>query len=446
MRLAELPRIDAQTCIACGACIEICPDRVLGADGSGKAEFVGEGCMMCGHCYAVCPVEAVRIDSLENDLELVSVKQTSPGNPLAPVTLMGLVDVMRSRRSCRKFKPEQLDFSVLKDLVTIGRTAPSGTNSQGWQFFVLPERQDVMKLGEATAEFYRDLNKKAANPWYRLLARMFAGNALGRYYDQYYPTIEKGLREWDEHGSDLLFHGAPAAIVVAADTSSSCPSEDALLATQNILLAAHTMGLGTCLIGFVVEAVQRDKRIASLLRLGKNEQVYSAIACGYPAVTFKRPAGRKPVQPRVVKLEKSPAMQNTDRIKDVSPGSTRTSFVLYSFGFKHGVPVDANMVWDVRFLPNPYWQEALRPLSGQEAAVSDYVIKSREGKEFLKLLKPLLKFLASTGGASEKKNMRLAIGCTGGRHRSVAVVEELQRYLAKLDIDLHVFHRDLDRE
>ena len=124
----------------------------------------------------------------------------------------------------------------------------------------------------------------------------------------------------------------------------------------------------------------------------------------------------------------------------------RTSLVMYSFGFKHGVPVDANMVWDVRFLPNPYWQEDLRPLSGCEKEVADYVVKSKQGKKFLELLKPLLLFLIDTSSSSKKKNLRLAIGCTGGRHRSVAIVEALQHFLSEQNVDLRVFHRDMDRE
>ncbi len=124
----------------------------------------------------------------------------------------------------------------------------------------------------------------------------------------------------------------------------------------------------------------------------------------------------------------------------------RARLVLYSFGFKHGVPVDANMVWDVRFLPNPYWQEELRPMSGCEKQVSDYVIKSEPGGKFLALLKPLLSFLQDRQVNLEQKNLRIAIGCTGGRHRSVAVVEELNNFFTAQNIDLEVFHRDIDRE
>jgi RNase adapter protein RapZ len=137
---------------------------------------------------------------------------------------------------------------------------------------------------------------------------------------------------------------------------------------------------------------------------------------------------------------------NERRTAVVGEAGSRMRLVIYSFGFKHGVPVDANLVWDVRFLPNPYWQNELRPLSGLQREVFDYVVKSDQGKAYLELLKPLLHFLVEAGSSSGKRSLRLAVGCTGGRHRSVAIVEELQRFLCLLDLELIVFHRDLDRD
>ncbi|MEE4313834.1 MAG: RNase adapter RapZ [Desulfofustis sp.] len=125
---------------------------------------------------------------------------------------------------------------------------------------------------------------------------------------------------------------------------------------------------------------------------------------------------------------------------------SRMSLILYSFGFKYGVPVDATILWDVRFLPNPYWQDELRPLSGLQSPVFDFVVASDRGKTFLHLLKPLLQFLVEAGESSGKRSLRLAVGCTGGRHRSVAIVEELHRFLLSLGYASTVFHRDLNRD
>jgi len=189
---------------------------------------------------------------------------------------------------------------MLNDLVRIGTTAPSGTNCQLWTFTILPNREAVVLAAEKVKVFYDRLNAQASNAGYRMLARLFAGDALGRYYRVYYETVKEGMRQWEEEDRDRLFHGAPAAILVGSKPGASCPAEDALLATQNMLLAAHAMGLGTCLIGFVVEAMRRDAAIGQALGIPKEEKIYSVIALGYPSVEYQAPTGRRKVVPRYV--------------------------------------------------------------------------------------------------------------------------------------------------
>ena len=125
--------------------------------------------------------------------------------------------------------------------------------------------------------------------------------------------------------------------------------------------------------------------------------------------------------------------------------SSALRIFLFSFGFKHGVPVDANLLFDIRFLPNPYWQEDLRPKSGLEKEVSTYVVDSDQGREFLQLLVPLLLSVAD-GMAQTGRELRIGIGCTGGRHRSVAVVEALAERLGTVSrFNIQPFHRDIDK-
>jgi RNase adaptor protein for sRNA GlmZ degradation len=119
---------------------------------------------------------------------------------------------------------------------------------------------------------------------------------------------------------------------------------------------------------------------------------------------------------------------------------------LFSFGFKYGMPQNVNLLWDVRFLPNPYWVEALRPWTGVDPAVADYVLKNPVGRQFLLLLEPLLLFLVEKNSAADRQNLDIAVGCTGGRHRSVAVVEALREILQKQSLVLTVFHRDREKD
>ncbi len=132
----------------------------------------------------------------------------------------------------------------------------------------------------------------------------------------------------------------------------------------------------------------------------------------------------------------------------VARGQTRPGLAtsLVSFGFKHGIPVDADVVLDVRFLPNPHFVEGLRLLDGRDARVREFIFDHSESRELLGRVKDLLDFLLPRYEREGKAYLTVAIGCTGGRHRSVAFVEELRRFLDGLGFSPTVVHRDLDRE
>lgn len=121
------------------------------------------------------------------------------------------------------------------------------------------------------------------------------------------------------------------------------------------------------------------------------------------------------------------------------------NMTLVSFGFKYGIPIDADMVADMRFLPNPHWDPELRPYSGLEEPVSSYVLAQENAVEFLDRYEDLLALLTKNFIAEDKLFMTLAIGCTGGRHRSVAMTEALAARIAKHGVRTQVVHRDVDR-
>jgi UPF0042 nucleotide-binding protein len=121
------------------------------------------------------------------------------------------------------------------------------------------------------------------------------------------------------------------------------------------------------------------------------------------------------------------------------------ALTLLTFGFKNGPPRDADLTLDVRFLPNPHYDEALRPLTGQDAGVVSYVESGTQAGEFYGRLMPLLEFLLPAYLAEGKQHLTIAVGCTGGRHRSVTVADRIAREVGQRDdVKLRVVHRDLD--
>jgi UPF0042 nucleotide-binding protein len=125
-------------------------------------------------------------------------------------------------------------------------------------------------------------------------------------------------------------------------------------------------------------------------------------------------------------------------------GRTATmQLVVVSFGYKYGVPLDADMIFDTRFLPNPFYIDRLRNKTGKSPAVHAYVLRSAESREFRKRLFPFVDYLIPKFIAEGKSYLTIAIGCTGGKHRSVVIAEELRAYLRKRRYDIKIYHRDV---
>lgn len=140
--------------------------------------------------------------------------------------------------------------------------------------------------------------------------------------------------------------------------------------------------------------------------------------------------------------------QLTDKVAEAfgNEATTALKATVVSFGFKYGIPVDADLVADMRFLPNPYWVPDLRHLSGRDSEVADYVKDRPAAAEFLERYVALIDTVAKGYANEGKRFLTIAIGCTGGKHRSVAITEEMAARLRAIGLDARPMHRDLGRE
>ena len=139
-----------------------------------------------------------------------------------------------------------------------------------------------------------------------------------------------------------------------------------------------------------------------------------------------------------------------DRVRELFGGgdgaATSLQTNVVSFGYKHGVPLDVDLVFDCRFLPNPHWVDKLRPLPGTDAKVRKYVLKQPEAEQFLGELERLFAMLLPAYEREGKAYLSIGIGCTGGRHRGVVMATEVGKVLDRLGFPARVHHRDLERE
>ena len=118
---------------------------------------------------------------------------------------------------------------------------------------------------------------------------------------------------------------------------------------------------------------------------------------------------------------------------------------LQSFGFRYGLPLESDLVMDVRFLPNPYFVPALRPFSGLDQGVRDFVLGQKETMVFLERFRGMLELLLPGYRREGKSYLSVSIGCTGGRHRSVAIAQELYQYFSQRNVNIKITHRDIDK-
>jgi UPF0042 nucleotide-binding protein len=178
--------------------------------------------------------------------------------------------------------------------------------------------------------------------------------------------------------------------------------------------------------------------------LGAEGQVNDAIRAERKALTHVREIAERVIDTSALTVHQfRDVLVKLYAVPKERPGLATT---LLSFGFKHGVPIDADLVFDVRFLPNPHFVANLRLLDGRDPAVRDFIFRHDESQELLRRLQDLLRFLLPAYQREGKSYLTIAVGCTGGRHRSVAMVEELKRFLDGLGAVPSVVHRDLERE
>jgi len=284
--------IDPSRCAGDGLCAMTCPQVIFRPPAAHAVPRLvrAEACVHCGHCVAVCPHGAISHPDY-------------PEGTLTPVdrgripTYDGLMELLRSRRSRRAFFEERsVGTDLLGRVMEAARFAPSAHNEQSTEFIVVRRRATLDRIAKLTIAFLERTVRNLRHPVKRTMARLLVGREVATAAASL-DEFEWIVSEW-KRGRDVIFHGAPCALLFASDRAARFAAVNANLALQNAALAAETLGLGCFYTGYVTAACARDGRIARLLSLPGTHRIYGGLALGHPRVTFERWMERRP--PRII--------------------------------------------------------------------------------------------------------------------------------------------------
>ncbi|MDI6762727.1 MAG: nitroreductase family protein [Thermodesulfobacteriota bacterium] len=280
------PKVIESLCIGCERCVAVCPSFVLDMADEKPKVLRGEWCIGCGHCGAVCPSEAI--------LYHERLPEKNPNGGEAQAVSPEVLDLLiRERRSVRNYTPDPVPKQILEKILEAGRYGPTGTNSQNVHYVVLTSPDQIEQLREMTLRFGDQIFSRVQSWFGSFFLSLVAGEKTVEYLRDSLPKMMVA-REQINRGKDRLFFHAPAVMIAHAESWDSSSSFNCSVALYNCSLMAHALGLGCCFNGFLVNAVNHDRKIKRWLSIPADHRCYSAMALGYPNMKYERLVSRHP--------------------------------------------------------------------------------------------------------------------------------------------------------
>jgi nitroreductase len=266
--------------------VDVCSLDVLvmgeeGPEASGPAP-----CFRCGHCVAVCPNEAISHPGMKAD----HFRELLPEDE--GVTPELFLDLLRKRRSVRNYTDEQVSEDQVMRLIEAAVQAPSGMNAQSWCFTIIQDPDRLAHIRRRIVAIYRYLLKMLDGRLNKFMLRFALGSESIEILQEARTLIE-GIVEAQRSGGDRLLWGAPTLVIVHSPEADPTGAESAHYAVGNFMLMATTMGLGTCLIGFLTAVADQDPRVREYIGLPEDHSLDAALVVGYPDVQYLRSVDKR---------------------------------------------------------------------------------------------------------------------------------------------------------
>lgn len=276
---------DEEKCNKCMRCVEDCVAGVWrNVDGTPVA-LHPELCNLCSHCIAVCREHAIIHTGMADKGEVAPVDE----DMLKPDVY---AEIVKTRRSIRRYRKKAVDRETIEAVLDLARFSPTASNSQHVDYIVVTDKKRLQAASARVfswgVRLYRWSASAPGKVVFRLLGHTSVVGKLNRYLGGMGHYIEQ-----TKAGRDYILHNAPVLILVCAPTGAAFAAENTNIASTNIMNHAHSLGLGTCYIGFLTLMLKRSRKLRRLLQVPECRTVYASIVMGYPVYAHARTVHRK---------------------------------------------------------------------------------------------------------------------------------------------------------
>jgi len=274
-------QVDANACVRCGACVDVCRiAKVYELEDTSAIAVRPDACWDCGQCVAVCPTDAI-------DHEAFPLEDCPLTESIDLPSLEQLTDAFRVRRSCRTYLPKAVPRETVREAVTCGRWVPTAMNQRSFDWIAIDDRARIAELSQETLSQMRRFTRLASKRTLYPLLAVALGPRTARQARESVASVEALLRR-AALGEDPIFYGAPVVLIGHGPTGNAFGRDDAIYATYNLMLAAERLGLATCQIGLFQIVVERSAAVRELLPLPKGRRPQVAVSLGYAKHAYRR--------------------------------------------------------------------------------------------------------------------------------------------------------------
>jgi nitroreductase len=236
--------------------------------------FEPSQCNLCCHCIAVCPKSAIEHTGMDHDqVRKIQKGLFQPGE---------YADLVYSRRSIRQYRDKAIPKDILNNIIDLTRYSPTASNSQNVAYTVITDRELLKKISSALFGFGERVYGWMLTGWGKMILRVFKRTGFVKTLNKYKESMDYYIEKTRE-GRDFILHSAPALLLIHGPKRTIFSNDNCAIASTNIINYAHSMGLGTCYIGYLTLALKYSKSLRKWMKIPKERKVFASMVIGYPS-------------------------------------------------------------------------------------------------------------------------------------------------------------------